>query len=54
MTKRKQELAPHSRKRRTNVNLSEKLLEDTKYINRSEALEDAYWLMKADIEKRGK
>jgi len=49
--KRKQEIAPETRKVRKNVSLSQKLVDDTENINRSEALEEAYWAMKADIDK---
>ena len=49
--KRKHDIVPGSRKKRINVSVSEKLLEDTKDVNRSEALEEAYWLMQADINK---
>lgn len=49
--KRKQELAEGSVKKRTNVSLSEKLLEDTKDKNRSEELEKAYWAMHKDIKE---
>lgn len=43
MSRRKQKLVDKSRKKRVNVNLSEALIEDTENINRSEALEEAYW-----------
>ncbi len=51
MIKRKPEIKEGSELKRTNVTLSQRLLDHSEDKNRSEALEEAYWAMNEDIQR---